>query len=234
MPRRMRQRHERLPAPRPADPHVILDHRVAAGKVLLIAQPLKNPLGRVPLLDRSSPVRLEDRVDHRQQGAQFGLRDRHRPRVAARQREPAHLLHRLPAQTEYPRSLTTAAALQEYKPSNGGVDLHGKHPRPPAKGASLTNGRILLPPHQHQADAPLAWLVTALHRPGWVRWRRVELHDQYRVGLRCYGRAVDGHRAPTAWLCTPGRAQVFSRLDQCSYCINSDSFRSFVEILLSP
>ena len=45
----------------------------------------------------------------------------------------------------------------------GGVDLHGKHPRPPPKGASLTNGRILLRPHQHNADDPLAWFVTAVH-----------------------------------------------------------------------
>ena len=39
-----------------------------------------------------------------------------------------------------------------------------RHPRPPPIGASLINGRILLRPHQRNADAPMAWFVTAVHR----------------------------------------------------------------------
>src|SRR5215208_6735927 len=117
----------------------------------------------MPLLGRRALVRLEDRVDHRQECAQLGLRDRQRPRVAGWQREPAHLQHRLPAQTEHPRRLTAAVALNKHETSNGGVDLHDKHPRPTPKRASLTNGRILLRPRQHRAAAPLAWFVTALH-----------------------------------------------------------------------
>src|SRR5665213_3343734 len=118
----------------------------------------------MPLLGRSALVRLEDRIDHRQQRAQLRLRYRHSPRIARRQREPAHLLHRLPAQTKHPRRLTTAVTLQEHEMSNGGGDLHGEHPRPSPQRASLTNGRILLRPRQHRAAAPLAWFVTALHR----------------------------------------------------------------------
>ena len=113
MPRRMRPRHERLTALRPADPHVIPDHRVAAGKALLVAPPLKDPIGRMPLLDRSSPVRPEDRVNSRQHRTQLRLQDRQRPRVAGRQRKSAYLLDGFPAQTEYLCSLTTAATLQE-------------------------------------------------------------------------------------------------------------------------
>ena len=58
---RMGQRHEGLPPLRPADPHVVLHHRVAAGIAVLVAQTLEDPLGRVPLLDRRGPVRLQDR-----------------------------------------------------------------------------------------------------------------------------------------------------------------------------
>ena len=57
---------------------------------------------------------------------------------------------------------TRATTPQEHKTSNGGVDFHNKHPRPHPKEASLTNGRILLRPHQHQADAPVDWFVTAV------------------------------------------------------------------------
>jgi hypothetical protein len=65
MPGRMRQRHERLTTPRPADADIVLQHRVAAGEVMLVAQPLEDPLRRVPLLHRPRPVCLQDRVDHR-------------------------------------------------------------------------------------------------------------------------------------------------------------------------
>jgi len=111
MPGRMRQRHERLAAPRPAKPDIILHHRVAAAKAMLVAQPLEDPLRRVPLLHRPRPIGLHDRVDHRQQRPQLGLRHRHRPRIARRQREPAHLQHRLAAQPENPRRLTPAGVV---------------------------------------------------------------------------------------------------------------------------
>jgi hypothetical protein len=84
MARRMRQRHERLAAARPADTDIILHHRIAAGEVMLVAQPLEDPLCRMPLLHWSRPVSVQDRVDHRQQRAQLGLRHRRRPRVARR------------------------------------------------------------------------------------------------------------------------------------------------------
>ena len=50
MTRRMRQRHEHLPAAPFALAHVILDDRVAAGEPVLVPQPLEHPLGRVALL----------------------------------------------------------------------------------------------------------------------------------------------------------------------------------------
>ena len=50
--RRMRQRHEGLPAPRPAEPHMVLHHRVAAGKAVLVTKALEDPLRRMTLLHR--------------------------------------------------------------------------------------------------------------------------------------------------------------------------------------
>ena len=49
------------------------------------------------------------------------------------------------------RSLTTT---EEYSAADIGL-TH--------KGTSLTTGRVLLRPHQHIADAPVACFVTALH-----------------------------------------------------------------------
>ena len=106
--RRMGQRHERLPRPRPADPDVILHHRVAAGEAMFVAQPLENPLGRVTLLYRRIAIRLQDRVDHRQQRPKLRLLGRLRARVPRRQREPAHLQHRLAVQSEDPGRFAAA------------------------------------------------------------------------------------------------------------------------------
>jgi hypothetical protein len=33
---------------------------------MLVAQPFKDPLSRMPLLHRRRPVRVEDRIDYRQ------------------------------------------------------------------------------------------------------------------------------------------------------------------------
>jgi hypothetical protein len=54
-------------------------------------------------------------------------------------------------------------ALNENKATNGGVDLHGKHPRPTPKAISLTNGRVLRRPRQQKANAPVAGFATAGH-----------------------------------------------------------------------
>ena len=115
---------------------MILHHRIAAAEPMLVAQPLEYPLRRMPLLHRRRAVRFQDRVDHRQQRAELRLRNRLRARVARRQREPAHLQHRLAAQPEYPRRLTTAIPLDKNEMSDGGVNFHGKHSRPTPKRLS--------------------------------------------------------------------------------------------------
>ena len=66
----------------PAGPHIVLHDRVAAREPVLVAQPLEDPVRRVPLLARyiRIRVRLKDRIDdagkeahrsdHRVQGCQ--------------------------------------------------------------------------------------------------------------------------------------------------------------------
>src|SRR5665811_213551 len=128
MARRMRQRHEGLSSARPLDPHMILDDGVAAREPMLVAQPLKNPLGRMTLLHRRCPVGLEDRLDHRNQRPQLRLRRRSLPHITRRHREPAHLRDRLPAQPKNSSRFPPALAIIENKLPNRRVNLHDKHP----------------------------------------------------------------------------------------------------------
>ena len=162
MPGWMRQRHERLAAPRPAEPDIILHHRVAAAKAMLVAQPLEDPLRRVPLLHRPRPIGLHDRVDHRQQRLQLGLRHRHRPRIARRQREPAHLQIRLAAQPENPRRLTPVVTLD-------------KHEAPDSGETSTANI-----PGRPQREQPNQW-------PGFTP--PSSTHRRRSIGLVCHRRA---------------------------------------------
>ena len=127
MPRRMRQRHENLPATAPLAPHMILHHCVAAAIAMLVAQPLEDPLGGMLLLGRASPVRLQDGGDHRQQRPQLGLARRPRPHIPRRRRVPAHLGNRIPAQPENPGCLPPAMPLEEHEPPDRRVGLHNEH-----------------------------------------------------------------------------------------------------------
>src|SRR5579862_6786518 len=147
----MRQRHECLLHPRSLQTDVILHHRVAAGIPVLGPQPLKNPLGRMPLLGRCTSVRLQDRVDHRRQRSQLRLLRWLRPLVSRRHRKPTHLGDRVPAQPEHSRRFPPAMPLKQHIPANRRVYFHLKHPRPslpkPEKD-SLASGRLL---HRHAA-----------------------------------------------------------------------------------
>ena len=50
------QRHEHLPSTQRRRAQVVLDDRVAAPEPVLFPKPVEDPLGRMPLLDRSLPV----------------------------------------------------------------------------------------------------------------------------------------------------------------------------------
>ena len=72
MARRVMQRHEGFAHRLPLRAHIVLHDGVAAGKAVLVAQALEDPLRRVPLLAQLFPVRLQDRVDDA--GEAFQLR----------------------------------------------------------------------------------------------------------------------------------------------------------------
>ena len=158
---RVRQRHEGLPPTRACDPDVILHHCVAASIAVLVAQTLEDPLGRVPLLDRRSPVRLQDGRDHRQKRPKLRLLDRLRARIARRQREPAHLGDRLSAQPEHASRLTPRVALDKHELPNGRVNFHGKHPRLLSK-EKLLHWPAFTPPASARRRRSSGWFC---HRP---------------------------------------------------------------------
>ncbi len=94
---------------------------------MLGAQPLEDPLGRVPLLARPLLVVLQDRVDRALPRAQ--LRPPHRllPLVARWHRILQHLAHRLPRQPKLPGYRSPAPAFHKNRPPNSCVDLHRLH-----------------------------------------------------------------------------------------------------------
>jgi len=52
--------------------HIVLHNRVAARVGVLVAQPLKDPLSRVPLLLAARLIPFQDLIDDSDPGAQFG------------------------------------------------------------------------------------------------------------------------------------------------------------------
>ena len=64
--RAMAQWHEHLPPPKHRLRHIPAHDRVATNKLLLIPQPLENPMRRVPLLLMNLAVAFKNGVDPRQ------------------------------------------------------------------------------------------------------------------------------------------------------------------------
>jgi hypothetical protein len=56
-----------------------------------------------------------------------------------------------------------APAFHKNKTLNGGIALHGIHPRSTPKRTNLSTGRLLRRRAQHNAGAPVTGFVTALH-----------------------------------------------------------------------
>ena len=104
----MGQRHEHLLGAGPLLAHIVLDDRVAAGKAVLGPQPVVDPLGGVPLLERRRPVCLQDGVDDCGEGIELGARRWLRPAIARGHREGQHLAHGVAVEAEAPRRLALA------------------------------------------------------------------------------------------------------------------------------
>jgi hypothetical protein len=67
---------------------------------MLVMQAFEDPLGRVPLLSSSPHVRLQDRINHRNEWIELGLRWRLAPSISRWRRLTAHLRNPVPAHAE--------------------------------------------------------------------------------------------------------------------------------------
>ena len=128
MSRGMGQWYEHLSGPTTAFPDVVLDDCVLARKPVLVPQPLIDTLGGVTLLLRNSLVFLEDLVDHALVWVQLRSTRRSVSLIPWRYRVLEHLAHRVPVQSVYPRSLSSAHPFYKASPANSQVHLHLVHP----------------------------------------------------------------------------------------------------------
>ncbi len=158
MARRVRQRHERLPPTRPAraehspSPPCSRRHtRVRRAAARISASPC-DAASPAPLRSASRIASITGIS-----GPSFGFTAGLRPYVAGRQREPAHLRHRLAAQTKHPSRLAPAVAIAENKPTNRCIDLHGKHPRPTPKQSAYQRPGFT-PPRSAQCRRSSGWV----------------------------------------------------------------------------
>src|SRR3546814_17567613 len=79
------QRHEDLAAAQPPLAHVVLDDGIAALEAMLVAQPLVDPFGRVPLFARRRAILLENAIYDTREGIALWAPPRPAPPVAPRQ-----------------------------------------------------------------------------------------------------------------------------------------------------
>ena len=90
---RMHKRHEHLALTLTGGKDIILDDRQAAGKVVLIAKALEDPLRRMTLLLRKLPIVLEHLIDVPDKPIQLRARRRLLAPIPRRYREHHHLVH---------------------------------------------------------------------------------------------------------------------------------------------
>ena len=133
---RMRQRQKDFLVRLLPGSHRVLHHGLAAQVTVFIAQPLEDPLGRVPLLLRGLAIVFENLVNDRQKRFQLPLRSRLALPVPGRLRVRQNLLQRVPAQTVLPAGGTPAQLVRQHLPTNLSPKLHvGSH-----SGAFLRRG----------------------------------------------------------------------------------------------
>ena len=137
----MRQRNVHLTCPETPLPHVVLDYRVLAGKLVLRSQALVYPLRRVSLLPRKTAVILQYPVDHTPVRVQLGPARRRSSTIPGRRRVLQHLAHRVPVQSEHPRRLPSAHTIHHAGPAHPRVHLHLVHPSHFPSSCSQLYGR---------------------------------------------------------------------------------------------
>jgi len=142
MTRRMRQRHEHLPHPSLLLADVVGDDRQFAREAMFVAQPLEDPLRRMPLLLQLAPVVLQDLVDDRDERVELRSHRWLRSSVSRRHGMLQNLPDRLAVDVEHSRRFALAHPLDVARPAHPTVQTHGIHlpafsSLPQAKGAEI-------------------------------------------------------------------------------------------------
>ncbi len=118
------QGHEDLAAAKLLIPHVVFDDGIAARKAVLVAQPLEDPFGRMPLFAWCRPVLIENTINHTREGIKLGTANRLAPPIARRRRVAQHLGNRLAVKTENPRRLANRHPIDVASTPNPTIDIH--------------------------------------------------------------------------------------------------------------
>jgi hypothetical protein len=168
VPGRMRQGDEHLLGPALLLPDIVGDDGDAAGEAVLVAQPLEDPLCRMPLLLGQRPVRLEDLVDDRNERVELRARRRLRSPVARRHRVLEDLRHRLAVDPEQPGRRSLAQPIDMARSPHTRIELHRIHLPAFSSFASGAKWRSFTPRQSEHPTASVAHFVSGIHRLFWM------------------------------------------------------------------
>ena len=94
---------------------------IAARKAMLVAQPLEDPFGRVPLFAWRHTVLVENAINHTREGIQLGTANRLAAPIARRRRIQKHLGYRLAVKAKNPRRLANGHILDMARAPNSTI-----------------------------------------------------------------------------------------------------------------
>jgi hypothetical protein len=149
----------------PLFPDVILDRRVTALKLVLVAQPFKNALGGVALFTGTLQIVLHPLIDEDGEPIQLGPLDLRRALIARRHREHHHLLHARTRNPEMASSLPfahTATTREADLP----VKFHAENTPALPANRKRQSGKVLFCPQQDYPATSVAHFCIAVSRTG--------------------------------------------------------------------
>jgi len=129
--------------------------RPVAAPWLDITQPLKDPLGRVPLLAVPPLIFDQPLVDDRSKSVQLRSLDDHRPAVARRDRKAQHLLNAVARDPKMLRRSPSTHAPRTGK-AHLSIKFHGENPPALPVARKGKGGRFLRRPQQASPTATVA------------------------------------------------------------------------------
>jgi hypothetical protein len=162
MPGSMAQRHEHLATTTLMLAHIFLHDGVAAGKPMLVPQPVENTPGRVTLLARAIGVLAQPLIDDLGEAVELRPFHRRRPPIPRRRRVNDHLVHAVARDPEVTRDRALAHALPEVGLTNLPIKLHGENAPALPAARKGKRGRLLRRPQQDHPAAPVADFLTGV------------------------------------------------------------------------